>query len=411
MHMCKNYREQNKLTMQNKYPLPRIDDLFDQLQGAKYCSKIDLRFGYHQLMVQEKDVPKTAFRTRYGHYEFLVMSFGLTNAHAAFMDLMNQVCCVLMQRDKVIDYASRQFKVHEKNYTTHDLELGAIVFALKIWRHYLYGTKCVIYTDHKSLQHIFNKKELNMRQRRWMKLINDYDCEIKYHPKKANVVADALSRKEKIKPIKIRALRLEIKIDWMDQIKETQTQTLQKDNIKKERMVGKEKLLTKGDDGILRFGSRIWIPKFVEIQTKIEHQKPTGQLQQLEIPVWKWERITMDFVTKLPRTQKGNVAIWVVVDRLTKSAHFIPINENYSMDKLARLYINEIVSRHGIPLSIISDRDSRFTSRFWTSFQKELRTRINMSTAYHPQTDGQSEKTIQTLEDMLRACAIEFGGS
>ncbi|KAI3777140.1 hypothetical protein L1987_46934 [Smallanthus sonchifolius] len=159
--------------------------------------------------------------------------------------------CVLMQREKVIAYASRQLKVHEKNYTTHDLELGAIMFALKIWRHYLYGTKCVIYTDHKSLQHLFNQKELNMRQRRWMELTNDYDCEIKYHPGKSNVVADALSWKERIKPIKIRALRLEIKRDWMDQIKEIQFQALHEDNIKKERMVGKEKLLNKGNDGIL----------------------------------------------------------------------------------------------------------------------------------------------------------------
>ncbi|KAJ0938220.1 putative nucleotidyltransferase, Ribonuclease H [Helianthus annuus] len=119
--------------------------------------------------------------------------------------------CVLMQRGKVIAYASRQLKVHEKNYTTHDLELGAVVFVLKLWRHYLYGTKCVIYSDHKSLQHLFNQKELNMRQRRWMETLNDYDCEIRYHPGKANVVADALSRKERVKPIRINAKRIEIR--------------------------------------------------------------------------------------------------------------------------------------------------------------------------------------------------------
>ncbi|KAL4590368.1 hypothetical protein LXL04_003297 [Taraxacum kok-saghyz] len=353
-------------TVKNRYPLPRIDDLFDQLQGSTHFSKIDLRSGYHQLRVQEEDVPKTAFRTRYGHYEFLVMPFGLTNAPAVFMDLMNRVCmpyldkfvivfiddiliysrseeehgkhlrlilellrkeklyaksskyefwidevkflghvvskkgvhvdpskidaiknwkapttpteirqflglagyyrrfianfsklakplttltqkdvtfnwedkqeasfqklkhmlcsapilslpegtedfvvycdasnqglgCVLMQRGKVIAYASRQLKTHEVNYTTHDLELGAVVFALKIWRHYLYGTKCTVFTDHKSLQHILDQKELNMRQRRWVELLNDYECEIRYHPGKANVVADALSRKEPAK--------------------------------------------------------------------------------------------------------------------------------------------------------------------------------------------------------------------
>ncbi|GKB84596.1 putative reverse transcriptase domain-containing protein [Tanacetum coccineum] len=257
------------MTVKNRYPLLRIDDLFDQLQGSRVYSKIDLRYGYHQLRFREEDIPRTAFRTRYSHYEFQVMSFGLTNALAVFMDLMNRVCkpyldkfmivfiddiliyskskeehaehlklilellkkeefegihvdpakiesikdwasprtmteirqflglcAVFMQREKVIAYASRQIKIHEKNYITYDLELGAVVFALKIWRHYLYGTKCVVFTDHKSLQHILDQKELNMRQRRWLELLSDYDCEIRYHPGKANVVADALSDRQ-----------------------------------------------------------------------------------------------------------------------------------------------------------------------------------------------------------------------
>ncbi|GKA31279.1 retrovirus-related pol polyprotein from transposon 17.6, partial [Tanacetum coccineum] len=239
--MCINYREQNKLTVKNRYPLPRIDDLFDRLQGSSVYSKIDLRSGYHQLRVQEEYIPKTTFRTSYGHYEFQVMPFGLTNATTIFMDLMNRsekeeaafqllkqklcsapiwalpegsenfvVYCnasrkglgaVLMQREKVIAYASHKLKIHEKNYTTHDLELGAVVFALKMWRHYLYGMKCIVFTDHKSLQHILDQKELNMKQRRWLELLSDYDYEIRYHPGKANVVVDALSRKEKIKPL------------------------------------------------------------------------------------------------------------------------------------------------------------------------------------------------------------------
>ncbi|GJR78703.1 putative reverse transcriptase domain-containing protein [Tanacetum coccineum] len=237
----------------------RLQELSDR--GSSVYSKIDLRSGYHQLRVRDEDIPKTAFRTRYGHYEFQVIPFGLTNAPAVFMDLMNRrfikdfskiaksltkltqknkkyiwgenqessfqllkqklceasilalpegndnfvVYCdashqglgaVLMQREKVIAYASRQLKPNEENYTTHDLELGEVVFALKIWRHYLYGTKYIVFTDHKSLQHILDQKELNMRQRRWLELLADYDCEIRYHPKKANVVADALSRKE-----------------------------------------------------------------------------------------------------------------------------------------------------------------------------------------------------------------------
>ncbi|GJZ63609.1 retrotransposon protein, putative, ty3-gypsy subclass, partial [Tanacetum coccineum] len=285
--------ELNKLTVKNRYPLPRFDDLFDQLQGSRDFSKIDLRLGYHQLRVHEDDIPKSTFRTRYEHFEFTVMPFGLTNELTIFMDLMNQVyklyldkfvivfiddiliysktkedhevhlrlvlellrkeklyakfskclgereeafqtlksklcdapilslpdgvkdfvvfCdasnqglgCVLMKRGKVIAYASRQLKIHEKNYTTHDLELGAVVFVVKTWRHYLYGTKSVIYTDHKSLQHIFDQKELNMRQRRWIEIFSDYECEICYHPGKANVVADALSRKEQVKPRRV----------------------------------------------------------------------------------------------------------------------------------------------------------------------------------------------------------------
>nr|GFB72735.1 putative reverse transcriptase domain-containing protein [Tanacetum cinerariifolium] len=144
---------------------------------------------------------------------------------------------------------------------------------------------------------------------------------------------------------------------------------------------------------------------------KAEHQKPSGLLQQPEIQEWKWEKITMDLVTKLPKSSSGHDAIWVVVDRLTKSAHFLPIREDYKTKKLARIYINEIVARHGVPVSIISDHDGRFTSHSWQALQKALGTKLNMSTAYHPETDGQSERTIQTLKDMLRACVMDFGGS
>ncbi|GJU19644.1 putative reverse transcriptase domain-containing protein [Tanacetum coccineum] len=144
-------------------------------------------------------------------------------------------------------------------------------------------------------------------------------------------------------------------------------------------------------------------------RVKAECQKPSGLLVQPEIPMWKWERITMDFVTKLPKTSNRHDTIWVIVDRLTKSAHFIPTRETDSMETLTRLYIKEIVSRHGVPISIISDRDSHFTSRFWQSLQSALGTQLDMSTTYHPETDGQSERTIQTLEDMLRACVIDFG--
>ncbi|GJZ61502.1 putative reverse transcriptase domain-containing protein [Tanacetum coccineum] len=186
-----------------------IDDLFDQLQGS---------------------------RTRYGHFEFTVMPFGLTNAPAVFMDLMNR-------RNKVIAYASRQLKIHEKNYTTHDLELGAVVFALKMWRHYLYGTKSVIYTNHKSLRHIFYQKELNMLLRRWIELFSDYDCDIRYHPGKANVVADALSRKERVKPRRARAVSMMIRSSIKARILEAQSEASKVINTLAERLQGFEKQL------------------------------------------------------------------------------------------------------------------------------------------------------------------------
>jgi hypothetical protein len=369
--------------------------------------------------------------------------------------------CVLMQNGKVIAYASRQLKIHEKNYTTHDLELGAVVFALKIWRHYLYGTKCTVFTDHKSLQYILDQKMLNMRQRRWVELLSDYDCEIKYHPGKANVVADALSRKERIKLTAVRVSSGWLGSTLRDRVLEDQSDALKPENIKAETLSTADKHFEIDRDGIRQLKGRVWIPKVNELRellmreahrsrysihpgsdkmyqnmkqnfwwpgmkrdiaeyvskcltcakVKAEHQRPSGLLVQPLIPEWKWDHITMDFVTKLPRTSSGHDAIWVVVDRLTKSAHFIPVRGDYKMEKYMRLYIDEIVSKHGVPLSIISDRDSKFTSTFWKYLHEALGTQLNLSTAYHPQTDGQSERTIQTLEDMLRACAIDFGGN
>ncbi|GJX34005.1 putative reverse transcriptase domain-containing protein [Tanacetum coccineum] len=366
---------------------------------------------------------------------------------------------VLIQREKVIAYASRQLKPHEENYTTHDLELGAVVFALKIWRHYLYGTKCTVFTDHKSLQHILRQKELNMRQRRWLELLADYDCEICYHPGKANVVADALSRKKQIKPLRVRALILTVHPKLPSQILEAQNEALKEENVKTENLRGMDKSFEIRPDGTRCIKNQSWLPLFGGLRDLIMHeshkskysihpgsdkmyhdlkklywwpnmkaiiaeyvgkcltcsrvkaecQKPSGLLVQPEIPMWKWERITMDFVTKLPKTANGHDTIWVIVDRLTKSAHFIPTRATDSMETLTRLYIKEIVSRHGVPISIISDHDSHFTSRFWQSLQNALGTQLDMSTAYHPETDGQSERTIQTLEDMLRACVIDFG--
>ncbi|KAL0536706.1 hypothetical protein IC582_025666 [Cucumis melo] len=652
MRLCIDYRELNKVTVKNRYPLPRIDDLFDQLQGATVFSKIDLRSGYHQLRIKDGDVPKIAFRSRYRHYEFIVMSFGLTNAPAVFMDLMNRVfrefldtfvivfiddiliyfkteaehedhlrivlqtlrdnklyakfskcefwlkqvsflghvvskagvsvdpakieavtgwtrpstvsevrsflglagyyrrfvenfsriatpltqltrkgapfvwskaCedsfqnlkqklvtapvltvpdgsgsfviysdaskkglgCVLMQQGKVVAYASRQLKSREQNYPTHDLELAAVIFALKIWRHYLYGEKIQIFTDHKSLKYFFTQKELNMRQRRWLELVKDYDCEILHHPGKANVVADALSRKvshsaaliTRQAPLHRDLERVEIAVSvgavTMQLAQLTVQPTLRQRIIDAQGndpyLVEKRGLAEAGQavefsissDGGLLFEGRLcvssdsavktellseahsspfsmhpgstkmyqdlkrvywWrnmkreVAEFVSRclvcqQVKAPRQKPAGLLQPLSIPEWKWENVSMDFITGLPRTLRGFTVIWVVVDRLTKSAHFVPGKSTYTASEWAQLYMSEIVRLHGVPVSIVCDRDARFTFKFWRGLQTAMGTRLDFSTAFHLQTDGQTERLNQVLEDMLRACALEFPGT
>ncbi|GJV49836.1 putative reverse transcriptase domain-containing protein [Tanacetum coccineum] len=203
--------------------------------------------------------------------------------------------------------------------------------------------------------------------------------------------------------------------DLSERILKAQLEAVKQENVKAENLGRLLKPIFKiHSDGIRYFENRVWLPllNFLTCaKVKVEHQRPSGLLQQPEIPEWKWERITMDFVTGLPRTSSGYDSIWVIVDRLTKSAHFLPMKKTDSMEKLTQQYLKEVVCRHGVPLSIISDRDSRFASGFWRSLQNALGTNLNMSTAYHPETDGQSERTIQTLEDMLRACVIDFGGS
>ncbi|GJX13680.1 putative reverse transcriptase domain-containing protein [Tanacetum coccineum] len=362
--------------------LPRIDDLFDQLQGSRYFSKIDLLSGYRQLRVHEEDIPKTTFRTRYRHFEYTVMPFGITNAPASkeehevhlnngihddpseieavknwkvtktpseirsFLGLAGfyrrfianfskiaKPLTSLTKKNQKYEWGKEQeeaFQTLKDNLCNAPIlslpngiedfvvycdasNQGLVVFALKTWRHYLYGTKSVIYKDHKSLRHIFDQKELNMRQKRWIELFSDYECEIRYHLGKANVIANALSRREQVKPKRVRAMAMTIQSGVKRMMMAVQSEAFKEENATAEMLRGMDQLMEKKEDRV--YG-------------------------------------------------------------LTKSAHFLAIREDYKMEKLARLYIYEIVAGYGVHVSIISDRDGRFTSRFLANIIESLRDAI-----------------------------------
>jgi hypothetical protein len=391
--------------------------------------------------------------------------------------------CVLIQDNRVIAYASRALRPHEQNYPTHDLELAAVVHALKIWRHYLIGAHYNIYTDHKSLKYIFTQADLNMRQRRWLELIKDYDLEVHYHPSKANVVADALSQKAQCNCMTMDSksttlcdelckLNIEVVSSCalsyisveptlheqivMAQIGDKGVQVI-KEMI--EQKVDKYKCFRQDGKGILWFGDRLVVPKNPELRKKIldeahlskfsmhtgsnkmyhdlrslywwtrmkreiakyvsecdtcqrvkaSHLKVAGTLQPLPIPSWKWEDVCMDFIVGLPNTSRHHDSIWVIVDRLTKTTHFLLVHTTHKTEKYAEIYIDQIVRLHGIPKTIVSDRGGLFVARFWERLHKSLGTTVIRSSAYHPQTDGQTERVNQILEDMLRACVLHYG--
>nr|GEX31726.1 putative reverse transcriptase domain-containing protein [Tanacetum cinerariifolium] len=329
-----------------------IDDLFDQLQGSSVYSKIELRSGFRQLRVRDEDIPKTTFRTRYEHYEFHVMPFGLTNAPAVFMDLMNRVCKPYL--DKFVIVFIDDILIYSHNKKEHANHLRIILELLRKEKLYAKFSKCDFWISiMQFLRHVIDSQGIHVDPAK-IEVVKNWASPTT--PTEANVVADALSQKELIKPLRVRSLVMNLYPKLPSQILETQTEAIKDENIKSENLQGMDKAFEVHPHGT-RIKNQSWLPLF---------------------------------------------------DRLTKLAHFIPTSETDSMETLTRLYIKEIVSRHGVPISIISDRDSHLTSRFWQSMQSALGTRLDMSTVYHLEIDGQSERTIRTLKDMLRACVIDF---
>ena len=630
--MCVDYRALNNITIKNSYPLPRVDELFDRLEGARYFSKIDLRSGYHQIRIDPDDVPKTAFRTRYGHFEFLVLPFGLTNAPGTFMHLMHQVFreflddfvlvflddiliysktledheahvrrvlevlrkeklyakeskCELfkteveflghhvgrdgvrMMEDKVKAVAewpvptkvghvraflgtagyyrkfikdfssiaaplhdltkdsvkfhwtsacqaafvrlksalqdgpvlalpdpSRPFVVHtdasgfavgavlmqdqgkgfqpiaflskkmlpaETRYPVHEQELLAIIHSLGTWRHYLAGSKfkVIIKTDHKSLQHFKTQPQLSGRQSRWKDVIANFDFDIEYIEGTLNPVADGLSRRpdhacHSSELLTVAPVNSSVpSINSVASLQEDIRLASLTDAAYQDALVRRLPLdgALRVSDGRLYHGDRIYIPASLPLQTRIllechdasghlgkdktmeqvkrrfywpgmdevvrryvtscdacqrnkpSQQSPMGPMMPLPIPSRPWQQVSMDLITQLPRSRKGNDAIVVFVDKLTKMVHYVATTTTVSAPQLATLFMREVVRLHGVPESILSDRDPRFTANFWRAFWSQLGTTLTMSTAYHPQTDGQTERANRTLEEMLRA--------
>jgi transposase InsO family protein len=627
----------NKQTVKNKFPIPLVESLFDQLHGARVFSKIDLRSGYHQIRIKEKDVYKTAFTTKFGLFEFRVLPFGLSNAPATFMRLMTDVFrplldkCVVVFLDDILVFSKshdehqqhlrrvftllRQHKLYaklskcifgqnqveylghvigaegiktasdkvatirewpdlkdvrdvraflglagyyrrfifrfaeiarpltklleknqpfsfgseqreafnklkgkltdapvlrtvnhslpftvttdasgeaigavlmqndengdrpvaflsktlnnaQKRYSTYDKEMLAIKEALRVWRPYLVSQHFVIYTDHKPLTHLKSQHNLSNRQLAWLDEFSQFDFDITYKPGKANVVADALSRR----PQQTTELAVVTKLvqdkTFLDRIRKGYDQDSYFNGVKS-FLSGEEnstRYATRGtskqfrltEDGLIYETRgkqpRLCIPEDMELKrcllkdrhdaptaghfgtnktiasihqnywwphlrqdvekyvascdacqrNKPSQERPAGPLQPLPVPTERWADISMDYIVQLPKTTKGHDAILVVVDRLTKRAHFIPTTTNVTAPETAQLFIDNVFKLHGLPQSIVTDRDTRFVSHFWRSLFGLLGIQLKPSTAYHPQTDGQTERTNRTLEQMLR---------
>ena len=614
--LCIDYRQLNAQTIKNVYALPRCDELFDQLRGARVFSKLDLRSGYHQIRIAPEHIERTAFNTRYGHYEFLVLPFGLTNAPATFMAMMNDllrpyldksvivflddiliyskneqeheqhvrqvldilrqhklyaklskceffqrevsflghrfssrgkemepekvqvirewpvpksvtelrsflglcgyyrtfvngfsaivaplsellkherkyewkepqqtaferikqaimsgpvlalpdptqpyeltvttdasgfaVGATLEQRGRPIAFLSKKMNDAEKRYPVHEQELLAMVLALREWRHYLLGTRFTAHTDHGSLRYLQTQPQLSNRQARWVEKLSEFDFTVVYKQGKDNIVADALSRRPDhnlrmngMSTMQNTQLEQQIKAAYLEdpltaallqrpkepfQLSNGMLYKQQRVYIPNNEQI-KQTILHECHDsplaghvGVLKTTDLIarqfyWPGMYAQIEryvrtcrtcqlNKPSNQLPAGMLQPLPIPERKGQVWSMDLITQLPKTTKGNDAIVVMVDKLTKKVRFAATKTAVSAPQLADIVYREVVRHDGVPETIISDRDPRFTSVFWRELWRLLGTKLAMSTAYHPQTDGQTERTNRTLEDMLRA--------